>query len=229
MSEKLSSLVPLVREPASDESPSVPRTQSKPLDAQTKQFLFSQAYSANRVDCFSQLSPENPVVPLTQMSKRKFVPVQDEVKGKYSPSPKKHRLEYKVRGGLAERVQLLAAKEEDLEALTMMNVDSRPTEQVNCTNRVNRFCHLVKLSDGRDVLLLDSTGTKLKSIKPGSLITLGSELTAIPPYTVYMRWAIGAGTTAGIDRRTSTGNINTTRNSTSSPLANSDNGNSVES
>uniref|UniRef100_A0A060T7Z9 ARAD1C25850p n=1 Tax=Blastobotrys adeninivorans TaxID=409370 RepID=A0A060T7Z9_BLAAD len=226
MSEKLSSLVPLVREPASDESPSVPRTQSRPLDAQTKQFLFSQAYSGNRVDLCSQLSPEKePLAPLTQMSKRKFVPVHEEAKGKYSPSPKKHRLEYKVRGGLAERVQLLAAKEEDLEALTMLNVDSRPSERVNCTNRVNRFCHLVTLRDGRDVLLLDSTGTKLKSLKPGSLIILGSELTTIPPYPVYMRWAIGTGTTSD----TSTGNTNMIQHANFSTLANAGNRNSSES
>ncbi|KAA8900763.1 hypothetical protein TRICI_006142 [Trichomonascus ciferrii] len=114
----------------------------------------------------------------------------------WSPSPKKHWAYYRP-GGWSERIQDLASREEDLQEL---EGDSRrkmllQTEEfvIISHTRLNRFCHAVKIDDGRMVLLVDVTGRRKVDIEKKlylgpPYIQLSSSSSS--PEGIYLRWEI---------------------------------------
>lgn len=114
----------------------------------------------------------------------------------WSPSPKKHRAYYRP-GGWSERIQDLASREEDLQELEghSRRKTLLQTEEfvIISHTRLNRFCHTVKIDDGRIVLLVDVTGRR--RVESEKKLYLGPVYIQLPssssgPEDIYLKWEV---------------------------------------
>lgn len=139
------------------------------------------------------LNPEKILQMLSQSNEFDSGKPNDNV---WSPSPKKHRAYYRP-GGWSERIQDLSSREEDLQEL---EGNSRrrallQTEEFIIIShaRLNRFCHTVKIDDGRMVLLVDVTGRRKVDVE--KKLYLGPSYMQLPafssdPEDVYLKWEV---------------------------------------